>query len=68
MWDALDPRSAKQNENESQLVEVGKRLALTNMDWDNITATDILQLFNSFCKGDMFISQVQIFPSLFGIE
>jgi hypothetical protein len=58
MWDALDPRSANNTQNGNEKVEVGKRLALTNMDWDNITATDILQLFNSFCKGDMFISQV----------
>jgi hypothetical protein len=68
MWDALDPRSAKSAENAPEKIEVGKRLALTNMDWDNITAVDILKLFNSFCKGDMFISEVEIFPSLFGLE
>ena len=38
------------------------------MDWDNLTAVDILSLFSSFCKGDMFISKVEIFPSLFGLE
>lgn len=56
MWDALDPRSMAHEDNQSEKVEIGKRLALTNMDWDNISATDILQLFNSFCKGDMFIT------------
>lgn len=47
---------------------VGKRLALTNMDWDNVRAVDILHLFNSFCKGDMFIAKVEIYPSLYGME
>lgn len=49
-------------------IKVGKRLALTNMDWDALTAVDILALFTSFCKGDMFISRVEIYPSLFGLE
>lgn len=52
----------------SENVEVGKRLALTNTDWDNISAVDILSIFNSFCKGEMIITKVQIFPSLYGIE
>lgn len=33
-----------------------------------MTAVDILALFSSFCKGDMFISKVEIYPSLFGLE
>jgi hypothetical protein len=50
-------------------VKVGKRLALTNMDWDNISAVDLLALFTSLCKGgDMIVKKVQIFPSLYGIE
>ena len=38
------------------------------MDWDHITANDILAIFTSFCKGDMVISKVEIFPSLYGLE
>jgi hypothetical protein len=38
------------------------------MDWDNLGAVDILALFNSFCKGEMIITKIQIFPSLFGLE
>lgn len=50
-------------------VEVGKRLALTNMDWDNLTAVDVLSIFSSMCKGgDMVVSKVEIYPSLYGIE
>jgi hypothetical protein len=47
---------------------IGKRLALTNMDWDHINAVDILALFNSFCKGDMIVEKVEIYPSLYGLE
>jgi hypothetical protein len=28
---------------------LGKRLAVTNLDWDAISACDILVLFRSFC-------------------
>ena len=38
------------------------------MDWDSLNAVDILALFNSFCKGSMFITKVEIYPSLFGLE
>ena len=38
------------------------------MDWDALNATDILALFNSLCKGDMFVTKVEIYPSLFGLE
>ena len=50
--------------------KIGKRIAVTNLDWDNINATDLFVLFHSFChsqgKGD--IERVQVFPSLFGQE
>ena len=37
-------------------VVIGKRLALANMDWDNMSAVDILALFRSFCKGEMYVT------------
>jgi len=33
-----------------------------------LTAVDLLSLFTSLCKGDMFIEKVEIYPSLFGLE
>lgn len=40
-------------------IKIGKRLALTDLDWDNLNATDILAIFTSLCKGgDMFITKV----------
>ncbi len=62
--DDLQPKVVSDSE-----IQIGKRLALTNMDWDNISATDLLALFTSLCKGgEMIVKKVQIFPSLYGIE
>ena len=51
-------------------VKVGKRLAVQSLDWDSITATDLLCLFTSFCSNPatMQIEKVLIYPSLYGIE
>ena len=47
---------------------VGRRLALNKMDWDTISAIDLLALFSSLCSGDKVVHKVEIYPSLFGIE
>lgn len=65
MWSENEETEQQQEE---ENVEVGKRLALTNMDWDNVTAVDLFALFSSFCKGDMMITKVEILPSLYGLE
>jgi len=65
IWSAKDEAKLVKSDSE---IQIGKRLALTNMDWDNITAVDILALFSSLCKGDMFVEKVEIYPSLFGLE
>lgn len=52
-------------------VRVGKRIAVTNLDWDSISAIDLFVLFTSFCQsqgGGASIEKVEIFPSQFGIE
>jgi hypothetical protein len=38
------------------------------MDWENMNAVDILSLFSSFCKGEMLVAKVEIYPSLYGLE
>jgi hypothetical protein len=43
---AMQPKLVDEDE-----VQIGRRLALTNMDWDNITAVDILAIFTSLCRG-----------------
>ena len=50
------------------MIEVGKRLAIMDLDWDNLSAEDIFAIFNSFCTGEMIVEKVAIYPSLYGIE
>ena len=45
-----------------------KRLSVMNLDWENITATDLFVLMSSFCEGKSKIKQVEIYPSEFGIK
>jgi hypothetical protein len=48
--------------------DISTRLAAVNMDWDNIRATDIMAVANSFAPADGRILNVTIFPSEFGME
>ena len=61
--DQMGPKKVKEEE-----LQVGKRLALTNMDWDNLNAVDLLAIFSSLCKGEQFVHKVEILPSLYGLE
>lgn len=62
--DAMQPKVVPASE-----LKVGKRLAVTNMDWDSLSAVDLLALFSSLCKGgEMIVRKVQIYPSLYGLE
>ena len=52
--------------NEVPMGDVTGRLAAVNMDWDNIRATDIMAVANSFVPADGRILNVTIYPSEFG--
>jgi hypothetical protein len=47
---------------------LGTRIALNKMDWDQVSAVDLLALFSSLCSGDKIVHRVEIYPSLFGLE
>ena len=38
------------------------------MDWDTVSAVDILAVFQSLCTGERVVHKVEIYPSLFGLE
>ncbi|KAK5303806.1 pre-rRNA-processing protein esf1 [Exophiala xenobiotica] len=48
--------------------EVTSRLAVVNLDWDNIRAADLMAVFNSFLPADGSLLKVAIYPSEFGRE
>ncbi|CAI5522567.1 unnamed protein product, partial [Closterium sp. Naga37s-1] len=46
--------------------EATRRLALVNMDWDNVRAVDILVVLRSFVPPGGRITAVTVYPSDFG--
>lgn len=47
---------------------IGCRLALNKLDWELVTAIDILALLRSLCTGEKVVHKVQIYPSMYGLE
>lgn len=50
-----------------EMGEVSSRIAVVNLDWDNIRSTDLMAVFSSFAKGSK-IHKISIYPSEFGKE
>lgn len=48
--------------------EVTSRLAVVNLDWDNIRASDLMAVFSSFLPGNGQLQKVTVYPSQFGKE
>ena len=48
--------------------EVTSRIAVVNLDWDNIRAVDLMAVFSSFAPSHGRIFRVAIYPSQFGKE
>lgn len=50
------------------LGEVTERIAVVNLDWDNIRAEDLMAVFSSFVPTGGRVSKVAVYPSEFGRE
>ncbi|KAL9022761.1 MAG: hypothetical protein Q9185_000023 [Variospora sp. 1 TL-2023] len=50
------------------LGEVTSRLAVVNLDWDNIRAVDLMAVFSSFVSDPGQIKTISVYPSDFGKE
>eukprot|EP00038_Savillea_parva_P028055 m.62989 g.62989 ORF g.62989 m.62989 type:complete len:755 (-) comp8124_c0_seq1:27-2291(-) len=65
VWLAGQP---DQHERVTETEDVGKRLAICNLDWAHVTAADLFVLANSFKPDTGTIESVTIYPSDFGLE
>jgi hypothetical protein len=50
------------------LGDLSSRIAVVNLDWDNIRAADLMAVFSSFCPTGGRLLTVSIYPSQFGKE
>lgn len=69
--DVSEPDGINRLGDEQGEVEVGeitKRIAVVNLDWDNIKAADLMVLFSSFAPPSGRVEKVSIYPSEFGKE
>ena len=48
--------------------EISSRIAVVNLDWDNIRAADLMACFSSFVPSSGRIHKISIYPSEFGKE
>jgi hypothetical protein len=48
--------------------EISSRIAVVNLDWDNIRAEDLMAVFSSFLPPGGRMTKVSIYPSQFGKE
>lgn len=60
-WGELDAEAATTEEST-------KRIAICNMDWDNIKAADIMVLLSSFLPPGGIIYKITIYPSEYGLK
>jgi len=65
----MDGARGKQGQqNNITLGDASSRLAVVNLDWDNIRAVDLMAVGSSFCPPGGQILNVSVYPSEFGRE
>ena len=60
--------SADHLEDDVPMGEASSRMAVVNLDWDNIRAEDLMAVFTSFLPAPERLLKVAIYPSEFGRE
>ncbi|KAL9113125.1 MAG: hypothetical protein Q9227_002737 [Pyrenula ochraceoflavens] len=59
---------AVEHEKEVPTGEISSRIAVVNLDWDNIQAADLMAVFSSFLPSSDQISDISVYQSEFGRE
>jgi NUC153 domain len=57
-----------QQDEDVPMGDVSSRVAVVNLDWDNIRAVDLMAVFSSFVPSGGRLLKVSIYPSQFGNE
>jgi len=57
-----------QQDGDVPMGDVSSRVAVVNLDWDNIRAADLMAVFSSFLPSGGRLLKVSIYPSQFGKE
>lgn len=57
-----------QSKQDVPMGEISSRIAVVNLDWDNIRATDLMAVFTSFLPPGGRLTDVSVYPSEFGRE
>lgn len=57
-----------QQADDAPLGDVSSRIAVVNLDWDNIRAEDLMAVFSSFAPAGGRLLKVAVYPSEFGKE
>lgn len=65
---APDMQKYRTQQAEVETGEVTNRIAIVNIDWDNIKSVDLMALFKSFVPIGGRIEKVSVYPSEFGKE
>lgn len=65
---APDMQKYRTQQTEVETGDVTNRIAIVNIDWDNIKSVDLMALFKSFVPIGGRIERVSIYPSEFGKE
>ncbi|KAL1914908.1 uncharacterized protein VTP21DRAFT_7824 [Calcarisporiella thermophila] len=60
--------SEEAQESSIPLGEETRRIAVVNMDWDHVRATDLMKVFSGFKPSGGVIRSIKIYPSEFGKE
>lgn len=65
---APDMQKYRTQQTEVETGDVTNRIAIVNIDWDNIKSVDLMALFKSFVPIGGRIERVSVYPSEFGKE
>jgi hypothetical protein len=64
--DLVEQQESDESDEQVPLGNETRRLAVINLDWDNVKASDLMKVFNSFISDGSIICSVKIYPSEFG--